>query len=188
MYRLFVAVDIPNEIKHSLAALCTGLPGVRWVNSNQMHLTLSFLGDVEENRFHDCKELLYTIKADQFTLTLKGIGLFLNKKRAQTLWVGLKESDELQNLHRTIDKALIKLGFPVDSRKFHPHITLGRIKKISTERLHSYIDYFSDYESAAFTVNEFILYSSILRPEGPLHKAEERYLLKERSTFEFYNE
>lgn len=176
MIRLFVALDLPEEIKKTLRHSCPDLPGGRWVPDTQIHLTIRFIGGVDNNLFHGIHEKLNTIRAKPITMALNEFGFFPSRKRARVLWVGIEKNTSLTELHTRVESALTSLGLEPENRKFVPHITLARFKKPPS---FSGSSQFTDSESLLstppFTIQHFSLYSSVLSSTGAVHQEEGRY-------------
>lgn len=178
MPRLFVALDLPEDIKDSLEPLGRGLGDVRWVEPDQQHLTLRFLGQLDHGWTREVTDALALVPGIPFDLRLKGIGHFPLRGEPRVLWVGVEKSLELQRLKRRVDRVLDDIGLSADSRKFSPHVTIARIGgPLSPTRLGTYLMRHSLYRSEAFPVSSFHLYSSWLRPEGADHQIEASYEL-----------
>jgi RNA 2',3'-cyclic 3'-phosphodiesterase len=176
--RLFVALDLPAAVKRSLEPMARGLGDVRWATPDQQHLTLRFIGEVDNGAVHDIVEALATVPAAPFQLTLKGIGHFPPRGEPRVLWVGVVKNPELARLKRRIDRALLEVGLAPESRKFAPHVTLARIRApLSPTRLGTYLMRHALYRSEAFPVSSFHLYSSWLRADGAEHQLEASYEL-----------
>jgi 2'-5' RNA ligase len=176
MPRLFVALDLPEDIKRSLEPLAAGLGDVRWMGAEQQHLTLRFLGEVDDGWGRDAAEALALVPGVPFELRLKGIGHFPLRGEPRVLWVGVERSPELQGLKRRIDRVLKVAGLPPDPRKYAPHVTLARIRgPLSPARVGTYLMRHSLYSSAPFAVSSFHLFSSWLRPEGAEYQIEASY-------------
>jgi 2'-5' RNA ligase len=176
--RLFVALDLPEPVKRSLEPLARGLGDVRWSTPDQQHLTLRFIGDVDNGAVRDIVEALATVPARPFQLTLKGLGHFPPRGEPRVLWVGLERNAELARLKRRIDRALRDAGVAPESRKFAPHVTLVRIgAPLSPTRLGTYLMRHALYRSEAFAISSFHLYSSWLRADGAEHQLEASYEL-----------
>src|SRR6185503_8419300 len=103
MLRLFVGIDFPPELKLRLSLLCTGVPGARWVDPGNFHLTLRFIGEITEGIAADVDEALARIKAPRFTLLLAGTGVF-GGNRPRALWVGIERNPELVKLRDRIEQ------------------------------------------------------------------------------------
>jgi len=176
--RLFVALDLPEPVKRSLEPLARGLGDVRWSTPDQQHLTLRFIGEVDDGAVRDILEALATVPATPFQLTLKGLGHFPPRGELRVLWVGVEKSTELARLKRRIDRALQDAGLAPESRKFAPHVTLARIRApLSPTRLGTYLMRHALYRSEPFPVSSFHLYSSWLRTDGAEHQLEASYEL-----------
>jgi RNA 2',3'-cyclic 3'-phosphodiesterase len=178
MSRLFVALDLPEEIKRSLEPLGTGLGDVRWLEPGQQHLTLRFLGQLDNGWTREVADALALVPGIPFELRLKGIGHFPLRGEPRVLWVGVEKSLELQRLKRRIDRVLDQAGLSPDARKFAPHVTIARIRgPLSPTRLGTYLMRHSLYRSEAFAVSSFHLYSSWPRSDGAEHQIEVSYEL-----------
>lgn len=176
MPRLFVAVPMPEEVSAELERLAIGLPGIRWTDPEQYHLTLRFIGDVEHSLFYEIGEALAGIAHPPFELTLQGLGTFPPRGEPHTLWVGVAESEPLQVLRRKVERTLREVGVENERRNFQPHVTLGRIREPLPEaRFGSWLARRSLFRTAPFPVSAFDLYSSLLRPEGAEHVVEASY-------------
>src|SRR3954464_2907233 len=127
MLRLFVGIEFPPELKLRLSLLCTGVPGARWVDAGNFHLTLRFIGEIAEDVAADVDEALARVKAPRFTLQLAGTGVF-GGNRPRALWVGAERDPGLVGLRDKIEQALIRIGVEPEERKFAPHVTLARLR------------------------------------------------------------
>jgi len=175
--RLFVAIDFPEAIKNGLSGISFGLPGARWVPLDQLHLTVRFIGEVDGGIFHDVYSGLEHVEADEFSLTLKGLGNFPLRKDPRVLWVGVEKSDPLLALRKKVDGVLTGCGIAPEKRKFSPHITLARLKKTPLKRVMRFMAGNALFSLPEFTVSRFYLYSSVLTPKGAVHTVESDYLL-----------
>ncbi len=177
MYRLFVAVDLPEEIREELSAICFGLPGAKWVKKEQIHITLKFIGEVDGGLFRDIRESLADVKGEPFSLQVRGTGCFPPGKKPHVLWAGLEKSDELHQLQKRVDNRLKPLGIEPEKRKFSPHITLARLRKTPVNRVSQFLAGHSLFALSSFEVREFHLYSSTLNSEGAIHQVQATYPL-----------
>lgn len=176
--RLFVALELPDEIKQSLEPLTRGLGDVRWLWPEQQHLTLRFIGELDNGRMYDLAEALALVAGVPFELRLKGIGHFPPRGEPKVIWAGVEKSEELERLKRRIDRALAEAGVPRETRKFAPHVTLARIRgPLSPDRVGTYLARHSLYQSQPFAVSSFHLFSSWLRPQGAEYQIEASYEL-----------
>ncbi|MCW8862543.1 MAG: RNA 2',3'-cyclic phosphodiesterase, partial [Rhodospirillales bacterium] len=129
MLRLFVAIEMPEDVAEALSHLRTGIPGARWVRPENMHLTLRFIGEVGEDEAHGVDSALSLIRAPAFSLRLAEVGCFKSGKRARALWAGAEAGESLTRLQAKVDKALVSEGLEYEARKFKPHVTLARLKE-----------------------------------------------------------
>lgn len=177
MIRLFVALDLPERVRDRLSGLCNGVPSVRWVQPPNMHLTLRFIGEVEETLLPDIDYALSTVRSPSFPLTLGGVDIFADRSRARTLWVGVYPCESLSVLRSRIESALLRAGLASEPRKFHPHVTLARLKGMKVDNLAGYLRAHAAFKSETFSLSEFTLYSSSLGRAGAVYIPEARYAL-----------
>lgn len=177
MPRLFIALDLPEEVSTALDRLCEGLPGVRWADSEQFHLTLRFIGEVGQGVFYEIGEELARVSHPPFELALKGLGQFPPRGAPHTLWVGVDDpGGALATLRRRIERVLADIGIEPERRKFTPHVTLGRFRSPPPEaRLASYLFNRNLFRTQRFPVSSFGLYASLLRPGGAHYTLEADY-------------
>ena len=178
MIRLFVALQLPEPVRNRLASLCNGIPNVRWVDPNYMHLTLQFIGEVEEPLLPEVDAVLSGIRCPDFRLAFNGVDFFGDRRRARILWVGTRPSDELIALQSKIELALARAGLVAESRKFHPHVTLARLKGKKVDRLAAYLGAHAAFITEDFSVDSFVLYSSRLGRNGAIYTPEANYPLE----------
>ena len=178
MPRLFVALELPHEVKRSLAPIARGLGDLRWLSGDQQHLTLRFIGELDNGRTDEVAEALALVPGTPFQLRLKGLGHFPPRGELKVLWVGVERTHELERLKRRIDRVLSQLGLPLETRKFAPHVTLARLKRPpERQRLATWLMRHSLYRSEPFPVDAFHLFSSWLRADGADHQVEATYQL-----------
>ncbi len=176
MPRLFVALAMPETIAEELDRLCNGLPGVRWTDLEQFHLTLRFIGEVDPGTFCEIGEALTSVTLPPFEMRLKGIGQFPPRGMPHTLWAGVEEAEPVLRLRRRVERVLHDVGFAPERRKFVPHVTLGRVREpLPEDRFGAFLARRSLFRSSPFAVSSFGLYSSVLRPEGAEHLLEAEY-------------
>jgi 2'-5' RNA ligase len=174
--RLFVALSIPRTVAQSLMLLQGGVPGARWQTPEQLHLTLRFIGEVENRDIDLIDDMLAGIMAPDFTLQLHGVGQFGNKQ-VHSLWAGVRPSPALEHLARKVDSAIRRVGQPQDAHPFKPHVTLARMRHPDNDKVMEWLAYHALYTSAEFPVEAFQLYSSRLTSDGSIYTAEEDYPL-----------
>lgn len=179
MQRLFVAIELPETVRRSLTEKQTGLPGMRWVSPDNLHLTIRFIGEVPLAQAASIKAALRSVRAEWLSLRVKGLGFFDRRPQA-VLWAGVEPSAELFELKRKIDAGLeLHAGLRTSNSRFTPHITLGRMKQADRKMLRAFTAENSTAGSTVFTAEDFTLFSSVLAPNGAMHTVEERYPLLE---------
>jgi 2'-5' RNA ligase len=178
MPRLFVAVTLPADVAGRLEDISGGLNGAAWTPSHQYHVTLRFLGEVDESRCEDIRHALHDVRCESFYMDLKGVGHFPHRGHPETLWAGIEATEPLEKLRRRVESALGKAGLPSDGRKFVPHVTLARLKNGASQYLGLYEIEHSLFSVRGVPVQEFHLYSSRLTPDGAVHTVEESYGLE----------
>ncbi len=177
MIRLFVAIELPDEVQERLAGLCAGVPGAKWVKPENIHLTLRFIGEVPEDRFQDIDAALGQIRAPGFEVALDGVGCFPPRGRARVLWAGVTKNGALAHLYDKVESALVRTGLEPEGRKFSPHVTLARLKDAPMGRVHGFVAQNALFQAAPFPVHSFTLFSSFLSQSGAIHRAEASYPL-----------
>lgn len=173
--RLFIAIDLPQNIIQLITEMGFAIPGSRPVKQDQLHLTLRFIGEIEHNLFHDIQEQLEQVNLTPFPLVLQGVGHFPPRGKPRVIWVGISSSAELARLKSRIDNQLKRCGLAPEQRKFSPHITLARLKNPSAKRVSQFIAGNNLFKSPEFTVDSFHLYSSHLTKNGAIHTIEASY-------------
>ncbi|WP_011582661.1 MULTISPECIES: RNA 2',3'-cyclic phosphodiesterase [Chelativorans] len=159
MPRLFTALEIPRDAALSLSLLRGGLPGARWIDVENYHLTLRFIGDVEGHVADEIANALDRVRRPSFLLTLSGVGAF-GQKKPHSVWAGVAASPDLQALQGEIERICQRLGLPAEQRKFTPHVTLARLKNASPHEVASYLSARGNFAAMPFRVNRFVLMSS----------------------------
>jgi 2'-5' RNA ligase len=158
--RLFVALALPDAATDALLRIMSGLPGARWEPAENLHLTLRFIGEVDNGVFADIAEGLAEIAAPAFDLEIKGIGHFDDRRRVHALWAALAPAPALRHLRDKIESLLVRLGLEPERRKFLPHITLARLRDTPSDRVAAFESHHNLMALAPFRVGEFHLYSS----------------------------
>jgi len=177
MIRLFVAVPLPLQVRQSLARISTGVPGARWTQPDNLHLTLRFIGEVREPKAHDIAEALSLVEGRPFQVRVRGVGQFGDRKRARVLWAGVEPQAEVQLLHTRIENKLKRIGLAPEGRKFQAHVTLARLKGASIDRVGRFLFDHAGFETPPFEVSGFSLFSSHLGQAGAIHSVEADYPL-----------
>jgi len=178
MYRLFIAIDLPKPVKNRLEVLQKHLDGVKWIELQQMHLTIRFLGNVDEELYQKLLSNLKKIRSPSFVYSIKGVGVFPNIHRPKVLWAGVEADDRLSILYQKIEEVVISSGFDPEERDYKPHITLGRVKRrLHSEECQTFLGKHEKLEITDIKVDNFILYQSRLTRHGALHQQLQQYSL-----------
>ena len=169
--RLFIAIDF-NELNYQFIELQKNLPkeDVKLTLTKRYHLTLKFLGEVSETDTEKIIECLKKIKLEEFEINLDEIGVFPNENYVRVVWVGVNPKEKIIELQKSIEEALSDFGFKKDF-KFHPHITLARVKFIKDKP--NFIDALKKLKidkDKKIMAKEFKLIKSTLSPEGPIYE------------------
>lgn len=159
MPRLFTALEIPRDATLSLSLLRGGLPGARWIDVENYHMTLRFIGDVEGHIADEIATALDRVQRPAFSLSLSGVGAFGGKK-PHSIWAGVAASPELIALQAEIERICQRLGLPKDQHKFTPHVTLARLKNPNLEELAAYLSARGNFATDSFRMTRFVLMSS----------------------------
>lgn len=177
MIRLFVALELPDAVRAELCTLCADVPGARWTDPEQMHLTVRFIGEVEEHVFEEVLDALGTVRVDPFDLELRGVGHFPPRGQPRVLWAGLDASPQLQLLRQRVDRALSRVGVPGEGRNFAPHVTLGRLRNAPPRAVATFLTTHGLFHAGPIRIEHFTLFSSQLSPKKAVHRCEAEYAL-----------
>jgi 2'-5' RNA ligase len=186
-HRLFVALEPPDLVRRRLAALQRDLrraaegpggqhpPGMKWVATESIHLTLQFLGAVPDERVADVKAAVASAAAASAPLHLevRGAGGFPSARRARVVWAGVGgDVAPLQELVAALGRLLAPLGFPPEARAYSPHLTLGRARDPrGAGGLAAALAQAAEAPGAPWRANEVVLFESHLSPQGPTYEA-----------------
>jgi 2'-5' RNA ligase len=159
MPRLFTALEIPRHVGASLAIMRGGLPGARWIDPNNYHLTLRFIGDIDDALARDIAGLLGRVQRRPFELRLDGLTSFGGRKPRAVVATAAPVASlfELQAEH---ERLLQRMGLEPEGRKYIPHVTLARLRDSSSRDVADYLATRAHYRSASFEVSRFVLFSS----------------------------
>lgn len=183
--RLFIAIEIPNDIKeflYQLTSLSTSLDGVSIVKKENFHITLKFLGEVEESLIPDIIDTLKKISNEfsPFALKISHPGAFPDKSKPRVIWIGTEDAATLIEIVKRIENEMEYLGFKKEERKFKSHITLARVKNYNNGKyfFERVIKKFSQNPlKLEFQVKEFVLMKSTLTPSGSIYDVLQRFPL-----------
>lgn len=175
--RLFIAIEISEEIRNALAQIQAHLKyagaDVKWVEKDNVHLTLKFLGEVSPDKADEIKRILDEIAKETrpFEITVKEIGAFPKIECPRVIWVGFdKGANESKILAERIDEALSKIGFREESRPFASHLTIGRVRSLKDkEALKNKISSYHLSPIPYHLITSVALFQSTLTPKGPIY-------------------
>jgi len=177
MRRLFLAIHIKptNNIDNLLENLKNNLKYdlIKWVNSEQIHLTLKFFGNTSEENITPVIETIRDAlkKRASFIINLRNIGIFGSRYNPKVIWLGISNSDEVKKIYSAISESLKNINIYPDRQNFVSHFTLGRIKKINDKKhFQKIIDMHKNTEVGESFITEVILFESVLNHEGAIHK------------------
>ena len=177
MLRLFAAIEIPPDVAEELAPHQDDLPGARWRDAEQLHVTLRFFGDVPEPAADDLDGELAGVAAEPFDLTLAGAGAFGLGHQSRAVWAGVEPSAALKQLAARCEAAARRAGLPPETRVYKPHVTLAYVRGADPDKVGAWVRKHNLLRSSPFRVTWFGLYSSTLHPEGSQYQLRCEYPL-----------
>jgi 2'-5' RNA ligase len=172
LMRLFVALDIPEDVRSALGAFAAKLRplcrNARWARIEGLHVTLKFIGETPVEKSAEVKTALASISSRApISMNFRGLGFFPDARRLRVLWAGVEVGPELAELATAVDAALTTLGYPREERAFSPHLTLARfVAPRGLDSLHAALEKAGLVEFGAAIAKEFHLYQSVLKPGG----------------------
>ena len=171
--RYFAGLELPEALKWAAAELQIGLRDARWLDPDGLHLTLAFIGEVEQSARPRIAAALSRVEASAFAVALHGVGHFPQRGPPRVLWTGASPEPELGRLAASVRRALDQGGYPPERRKFAPHVTIARFRRPpSPSSLQGYLAACSLFRSPAVPVTSFGLFSSVLHPSGARYTLE----------------
>jgi len=160
-----------------LLALMGGVPGARWQDDEQLHLTLSFIGEVDRHQADDIASALTAVDGPCPAIALQGAGSFDHKGHVHSLWAGVAPDTGLRKLHDRVNRALLTAGARPEQRAFKPHITLARLGR-DAGPIAPFLAGIAGLASAPVMLDAFLLFESRLGHEGARYEAIARYPLR----------
>ena len=176
MHRLFVAIRPPKPVRDLLIDTMHGVPGLRWQDDGQLHLTLRFIGEVERPIGEDLALALGKVRFERFAIRIAGVGRFEQRGRG-ALWAGVEPRTQLAALAAKIERVCVDVGLQPERRAFHPHITLARWGRGAAASLDPFLARHAALVSEMFRVDAFHLYQSHLGRDGAHYEAVADYPL-----------
>ena len=154
----------------------SGVAGARWQSDEQLHVTLRFIGDLDNDRAEDVALALGAVSAEALDVTVCGVGAFDTRGHPNAIWAGVAPREPLAALHRKIDRALVRIGLDPEHRAYQPHVTLARMKNAGF--VDSWLNDHAGLSLPPFSVDHFLLFESHLGRTGASYEAVARYPLR----------
>jgi 2'-5' RNA ligase len=178
MPRLFTGLEVPPSVAQSLSMMRGGLPGARWVDPQNYHLTLRFIGDIDDALAHEIAGMLGRVRRVAFEMRLDGLTSFGGRK-PRALVASAAPIAPLMELQAEHERLLQRLGLDPEGRKYTPHVTLARLRESSSWQVADYLSARGHYRSMSFEVSRFVLFSSRASVGGGPYVIEAEYPLAE---------
>jgi RNA 2',3'-cyclic 3'-phosphodiesterase len=176
MPRLFTGLEIPPDIGQALSTLRGGLPGARWINPENYHLTLRFIGDVEDTVAHEVASLLGRVKRGAFDLHLDGLTSFGGRK-PRAVVANVAPAQALLDVQAEQERLMQRIGLEPEGRKYTPHVTVARLRESSSRDVAEYLAARGFFRTSPFKVSRFVLFSSRASVGGGPYVVEASYPL-----------
>lgn len=177
MTRLFTALEVPATLAMRLSLLKGGLPGARWIDPENYHVTLRFIGDIDGRTADEIAHALDRVYKPPFRLTLSGLDCFSSGRTPHSLLARIEPTPALVELQSEHERILQRLGLPAEPRRYVPHITIARLRGASAADVAHWLAMHGDFRGEAFDVDRFVLYSSRSSVGGGPYLVEEAYPL-----------
>jgi 2'-5' RNA ligase len=176
MPRLFTGLEIPREIVDALAILRGGLPGARWIDPENYHLTLRFIGDIDDVLAHEIASMLDQVKRRGFELRFVGLSSF-GGRRPRAVIATMQPVAPLLELQAEHERIMQRVGLEPEGRKYSPHVTLARLRDSSSRQVADYLAARGPLNGLSFPVSRFVLFSSRASVGGGPYVVEAAYPL-----------
>jgi 2'-5' RNA ligase len=176
MLRLFTGLEIPRDVAETLAMMRGGLPGARWIDAENYHLTLRFIGDVDDSTANEVASLLYRVKRPAFELQVDGLTSFGGKK-PRAVVATIAPTPQLLEVQAEHERLMQRIGLEPEGRKYTPHVTLARLRDSSSRDVADYLSARGLFRAPRFRVSRFVLFSSRASIGGGPYVVEESYPL-----------
>jgi len=176
MPRLFTALPLPEDVRDCLSALRGGLRGARWVDPENYHLTLRFIGDVDERVADEVANTLAQIDRTAIEVTLSGLGSFGGRK-PHAVWARVEPTPALMELQAEQERRLQRIGLAAETRRFTPHVTLARLRGATPRGVADWLSLRGGFFAPVFHADHFVLMSSKASVGGGPYITEDRYPL-----------
>ena len=176
MPRLFTGLEIPSDIGQALSTLRGGLPGARWIDPGNYHLTLRFIGDVDDMVAHEVASLLGRVKRGAFDLHMEGLTSFGGRK-PRAVVANVSPAQALLDVQAEQERLMQRIGLEPEGRKYTPHVTLARLRESSSRDVAEYLAARGFFRTSPFKVSRFVLFSSRASVGGGPYVVEASYPL-----------
>lgn len=169
--RLFAAVDVPDSLREALSAFQDeGDLDARWTSPEQFHVTLRFIGDVDEEQARRYETALSGVDVPPAQYIPYGLDVIPSRRSPRVLILGLERTDSMMALYNAVSEALESEGLEPEGRTYRPHVTIARLDDARREAVHSFLQAHEEYSFDPFEADQFVLYESTLTPEGAIHE------------------
>ena len=179
--RIFVGLELPDEVREQLGTLERGIPGARWLDTAQLHLTLAFIGEVHATVARDIADALAGLRCSAFDVEIVGVGHFGPLRQARAVWAGIAPNEPLLHLQRGVVRRIAQAEVTLERRRFRPHVTLARMRgSPGGHHLANFLAEHSLLRLPPWQAQSFALIESHLRAEGAAYETLARYTLQRK--------
>lgn len=176
MPRLFTGLEIPDDVGETLSGLRGGLPGARWIDPENYHVTLRFIGDIDGASANEIAAMLWQVNRRPFEVTVQGLSSFGGRK-PRAVVANIAPSRPLIELQAELERMMQRIGLDPEGRKFIPHVTLARLHDVSDQDVADYLSVRGYFPSRVFTAERFVLFSARASTGGGPYVVEDAYEL-----------
>ena len=176
MPRLFTALEIPPDVRSAISAERGGLPGARWIDPENYHMTLRFIGDVDDALARDIASVLGQVRRSGFEMRFNGLSSFGGRK-PRAVVASAMPSQSVMELQAEHERLMQRVGLEPEGRKYTPHVTLARFKNPEESKVAAFMQQHNLFSSEEFEIDEFILYQSHQTKNGSVYEAVREYPL-----------
>ena len=177
MPRLFTGLEIPADVGLTLSSLRGGLPGARWVDPENYHVTLRFIGDIDGASANEIASMLFRVNRKPFEVAVRGLSSFGGRK-PRAVVATIVPSRPLIELQAELERLMQRIGLSPEGRKFIPHVTLARLHDVSSQDVADYLSVRGYFPTKVFTAERFVLFSSRASTGGGPYVVEDSYELR----------
>ena len=176
MPRLFTALEIPDDVRRAISGMRGGLPGARWIDPDNYHVTLRFIGDVDDITAREAAFILGQVRRESFEIKFATLSSF-GGNRPRAIVALVAPTPALTELQAEHERMMRRIGLAPEGRKFTPHVTLARLRDASNQDVADYLSVRGYFPSRSFTVDRFLLFSSRASVGGGPYIVEDAYAL-----------